>query len=126
MRRTLIPVLLAALTLTACSSEPDKAEQYWHGYHFGEKTALAYAKRVVDDTFEYCTTGGEVAARQDVCTQPGGPDTRYPTHVGQKDCADELPDGLDREERDVWIEGCHAGMALDVPDTVTYGSDPAK
>lgn len=33
---------------------------------------------------------------------------------------------MDRAEREVWTEGCHAGMALDAPNTVTYGTDPAK
>ncbi|MFE3109710.1 hypothetical protein ACFXKJ_34220 [Kitasatospora indigofera] len=126
MRRTFIPVLLAAFALTACGSDQHTSEQYWHGYHFGDKTALAYAKSVIDDTFKYCKTGGEIAARQDMCTRPGGPDTRYPTSAGDRDCAHELPGGLDPEERAAWTKGCRTGMALDAPDTVTYGADPGE
>ncbi|MFE2539021.1 hypothetical protein [Actinacidiphila glaucinigra] len=125
MRRMLGPALLALLALSACTSEQDKTEQYWHGFHFGKDTATAYAKRVIDDTFSYCNSS-ELAARQDMCTQPGGPDTRYPTIAGERDCADNLPAGLEREEREAWDKGCRTGMALGVPDAVTYGTDPGQ
>ncbi|MFI7174920.1 hypothetical protein [Streptomyces spororaveus] len=99
MRRTFVPLALAALVLAGCTTEEDKTARYWDGYRFGEQTATDYAKRVIDTNFTYCTTGGEVAARQDMCTRPGGPDTRYPVSVGQRECADEMPDGLDGDER---------------------------
>lgn len=67
-----------------------------------------------------------MAARQDRCTSPGGPDTRYPVSVGQWECTDEVPDGLDGDEREAWNKGCITGMVLGVPDVVTYGADPRK
>ncbi len=126
MGRTFILLALAALALAGCTAEEDKAGRYWDGYRFGEQTATVYAKRVLDTNFTYCTTGGEVAAQQDMCTSPGGPDTRYPTSVGQQECADALPSGLAGDERDAWNKGCITGMALGVPDVVTYGADPQK
>ncbi len=124
MRRTFIPLTLAALALAGCTIEEVKAARYWDGYRFGEQTATDYAKRVLDTNLTYCTTGGEVAARQDMCTRPGGPDTQYPAAVGLRECADALPNGLDGDERDAWNKGCNTGMALGVPDVVTYGADP--
>ncbi|WP_236242417.1 hypothetical protein [Streptomyces sp. CC228A] len=47
MRRTLIPLALAALALAGCTAEEDKAARYWDGYRFGEQTASDYAKRVL-------------------------------------------------------------------------------
>ncbi|AVH56570.1 hypothetical protein C4B68_13190 [Streptomyces dengpaensis] len=126
MRRTFILLALAALALVGCTTEEDKAARYWDGYRFGEQTATDYAKRVLDTNFTYCTTGGEVAARQDMCTRPGGLDTRYPASVGQRECADALPSGLDGDERDAWNKGCITGMALGAPDVVMYGADPQK
>jgi hypothetical protein len=61
-----------------------------------------------------------------MCTRPGGPDTRYPVSVGQRECADKLPDGLDGDEREAWNKGCITGMILGVPDVVTYRADPRK
>ncbi|MEU9002881.1 hypothetical protein [Streptomyces sp. NPDC048551] len=126
MRRTFIPLAFAALALTGCTTEQDKAARYWDGYGFGEQTATDYAKRVFDTNFTYCTTGGEVAARHDMCTRPGGPDTRYPASVGQQECANALPDGLGRDEREAWNQGCTTGMLLGVPNVVTYSADPKK
>ncbi|MGW7285097.1 hypothetical protein ACWGH4_06310 [Streptomyces sp. NPDC054847] len=34
--------------------------------------------------------------------------------------------GLDSDECGVWDKGCITGMALGVPDVVTYGADPKK
>lgn len=126
MRRTFIPLALAALALAGCTTEEDKSGRYWDGYRFGEQTATDYTKRVIDTNFTYCTTGGEAAAWQDRCTRPGGPDTRYPVSVGQRECADALPEGLEGDEREAWSKGCTTGMALSVPDVVTYGADPGK
>ncbi|WP_329380446.1 hypothetical protein [Streptomyces sp. NBC_01716] len=42
--------------------------------------------------------------------RPDSTDTRYPVSVGQRECADALPDGLDGDERDAWNKGCITGM----------------
>ncbi|MEU1569909.1 hypothetical protein ABZ519_01775 [Streptomyces collinus] len=109
MRRTVILLAFAALALAGCTAEEDKAARYWDGYRFGEQTATDYAKRVLDTNLTYCETGGEVAARQDMCTRPGGPDTRYPASVGQRACADALPKGCPANPGEVvskWKQGC--------------------
>lgn len=62
MRRTFIPLALAALALAGCTTEEDKAARYWDGYRFGEQTATDYATRVLDTNFTYCTTGGKVSS----------------------------------------------------------------
>lgn len=76
MRRAFISLALVALVLTGCATEQDKAGGYWDGYRFGEQMATDYAKRVLDTNFTFCTTGGEVAHRRNMCTRAGGPDTR--------------------------------------------------
>ncbi|WP_326586199.1 hypothetical protein [Streptomyces sp. NBC_01294] len=111
MRRTFMPLAVAALALTGCTTEQDKAARYWDGHRFGEQTATDYARRVLDTNFTFCTTGGEVASRQDMCTRPGGVDTRYPASAGRRECADALPDGLGGDEREAWNEGCTTGMS---------------
>ncbi|MFJ2595162.1 hypothetical protein [Streptomyces erythrochromogenes] len=47
MRRTFMPLALAALALAGCTTEEDKAARYWDGYQFGEQTVTDYAKRVL-------------------------------------------------------------------------------
>ncbi|MGA5272293.1 hypothetical protein ACPCKL_00560 [Streptomyces cellulosae] len=113
-------LLVAVAIVTACSSDDERSDSYWDGYHTGYKIASDYAKRTGDTEFSYCLSEEAVAS---MCDHPW--DRRYPESVGRRDCAERMPDGLSTDERAAWNEGCVVGVTLEVPDTVEYGPDPS-
>jgi hypothetical protein len=120
MMAAMLLVAVGATFVTGCLSSDAPADSYWDGYHTGYKIAADYAKRSGDTEFSYCLSDQAVAS---ACDHPW--DRRYPESVGRSDCAERMPDGLSKDERAVWNEGCVVGVAFEVPDTVEYGPDPS-